>query len=63
MEISCTNSTACEDMRGFCNFDYGTSGFCQACSSIGSGECENSGFNYDKGKTECQRLCVEEESK
>ena len=44
-------------MSGFCNFDYGTSGFCESCASIGSGECENSGFNNDRGKTECQRIC------
>ena len=63
--ITCSNSTACSNMNGvvgFCNFDYGTSGFCQTCSTIEYGECknsENSGLKDEKGQTECSRICGE----
>ena len=48
--------------QAFCNFDYGTSGFCELCSllnlnSTANRTCEYSGFSDEKGKTECENIC------
>ena len=57
---SCSNSTECEkdDVKGFCNFDYGEYGFCELCSRFGEGECDTNGtFPQEKGKNECKKQC------
>jgi len=52
---SCDANTMCSN-NGFCNFDFGSAGFCQPCP-IAEGECFKQGLPED-GATTCQMKCV-----
>ena len=61
----CPGQTACKPDGSpcangeFCNFDDGSSGFCEQCSSFSdSTDCENEGFiNPSAGSADCKACC------
>ena len=57
MERKCKSSEECQDMNGYCNFDFGDFGFCQTCNMTSEVGCENGGFYQSKGILECKKTC------
>ena len=57
MERKCKSSEECQDMNGYCNFDFGDFGFCQTCNITSEVGCENGGFYLEKGILECKKTC------
>ena len=57
MERKCKSSEECQDMNGYCNFDFGDFGFCQTCNMTSEVGCENGGFYLEKGILECKKTC------
>ena len=51
----CSNDNPCPS-GGFCNFDYGESGFCEPCS--GCPTCFQCGLN-EAGAQSCSKFCTE----
>jgi len=60
-EFPCSNSLDCLNNlgSGMCNFDYGTSGFCEPCNHYDYDACIASSFITQQGTDECVKVCVD----
>jgi len=54
----CNTSTSCND-GFFCNYDSGTSGFCEACEPS---SCESLGLATQEGVNDCNSQCIREDA-
>lgn len=62
--VDCTSSYECGNL-GFCNFDFGGFGSCEACfyQNKHGIECQDYGLRTQRGRTECISKCKETSSK
>merc|ERR1719219_2282789 len=51
--VPCSSNDDCQD---FCDFDNGSSGFCELCANIENG-CANDGFDTTEGEQACVETC------
>jgi len=58
-EGECGTTTPCSKGE-FCNFDFGSTGFCETCSGfITREQCFNEPFLNSEGNSECVKVCIE----
>ena len=54
----CVDSSDCRgNVRKFCNFNNGDSGFCDICRTDIYNSCEDINFPTHQGLNECNRVC------
>jgi len=57
-ECECERSSTDCSNGEFCNCEFGSTGFCEACLGYTTAEqCDNDAFLTPKGKSDCSQVC------